>query len=152
MILEPAGAADAEALARAHARSFDTAWTVSDIADLLASPGAFALAARDEDAVRGFILMRAVASEAEVLTLAVDPASRRRGVARALLEAGFAAAAAGGAEAVFLEVAIDNPGAIDLYEGAGFTQAGRRRAYYARSGRAAVDALVLRRTLNSRAP
>jgi ribosomal-protein-alanine N-acetyltransferase len=49
---------------------------------------------------------------------------------------------------LFLEVADDNPAALALYEGSGFEQAGRRRAYYARPDARRADALVLRRPLN----
>ncbi len=154
MILAPASAADAVGLAQAHARSFDPAWSASEIAALLVSPGAFAMAARaaeDPDWVAGFLLARAIAGEAEVLTLAVDPAHRRQGVARALLEASAAAAVTAGAEAMFLEVAADNDAAVALYQSAGFESVGRRRGYYARPGGPPVDALVLRLVLNRRA-
>ena len=87
MILEPIGAEAADALAAAHALAFDHGWSARDIADILASPGAFALAVRLDDTPRAFILCRAIAGEAEVLTLAVDPLLRRQGVARALLTA-----------------------------------------------------------------
>ena len=154
MILAPASAADAAALAQAHARSFAPAWSASDIATLLAAPGGFATAARaadDPDRVTGFLLARAIAGEAEILTLAVDPAHRRQGVARALLEASAGVATAAGAETMFLEVAADNDAAVALYQSAGFQPVGRRRGYYARADGPAVDALVLRRALNRRA-
>jgi ribosomal-protein-alanine N-acetyltransferase len=146
--LAPAGAADAEALAGAHALSFDAPWSAADLAALLDSPGVFALAARDGPAVHGFILARAIAGEAEILTLAVDPDHRRRGLGQALLAAADIAARAAGAETLFLEVAADNPAAIGLYQTAGFEPAGRRRGYYARAD-GAVDALVLRKALAS---
>ena len=136
---------DAHALAAAHALAFDDAWSDDAFAQLLASPGVFALAVDDGDAMAGFILCRAVAGEAEVLTLAVAPERRGRGVATALLQAAMAEARRAGAEAMFLEVASDNAPALAVYRGAGFTQAGLRRAYYAPEG---TDALVLRRDLN----
>jgi ribosomal-protein-alanine N-acetyltransferase len=83
-----------------------------------------------------------------VLTLAVEPAHRRRGVARDLLRQALALAAAAGAEEAFLEVAADNPGALALYRAEGFEQAGQRGGYYRRTDGETVDALVLRRTLN----
>jgi len=61
----------------------------------------------------------------------------------------LAAALAEGAGAVFLEVAEDNPAARRLYAGLGFEEVGRRRGYYPRAGTRAVDALVLRRALNT---
>ena len=147
MKLRAADASDAVALAKAHASAFDAPWPPEAFVELLASPGVVALAAVDETPV-GLILMRAIAGEAEVLTLAVEPSHRRLGVARALLQAGLAQAVAAGAEAAFLEVAADNAGALSLYREAGFEQVGHRVGYYRREVGRSVDALVLRRTLN----
>lgn len=91
----------------------------------------------------GFVLARAAADEAEILTLAVVPAWRRRGLGAALLAAAQRRAASLGAAQLFLEVAADNDAARALYAGAGFEAVGLRRGYYA-GGR---DALVLRRAL-----
>jgi ribosomal-protein-alanine N-acetyltransferase len=140
MRLRPATAEDAVALAAVHALAFDAPWPPEAFTGLLESPGVFALAAVTNAPV-ALILMRAVADEAEVLTLAVAPAHRRRGAAKALLTAGLDLAAAAGAQTAFLEVA--------LYHGAGFAQVGRRPGYYARADGSAIDALVLRRALNS---
>ena len=148
MKLRAADASDAVALAKAHAGAFEAPWPPEVFVELLASPGVFALAAVDQAPV-GLILMRAIAGEAEVLTLAVQPTHRRRGLGRALLQAGLGGALAAGAETVFLEVAADNPAALALYREAGFEAAGHRAGYYHRPGGVAADALVLRCTLNS---
>ncbi|MBX3481737.1 MAG: GNAT family N-acetyltransferase [Caulobacter sp.] len=135
---------DPSALADLHAQAFDPGWSAAEIAGLLDTPGAFALA---ED--QGFILARALVGEAEIITLAVVPAARRQGLASRLLEAAIVQSLALGAETLFLEVAEDNAPALALYQKAGFSQVGRRRGYYARTGGAApVDALVMRLTLN----
>ena len=149
MKLDPATPADAAGLAAVHAASFDEPWGPDEITTLLAGPGGFGLVVREPDAnaVAGFILARAIVDEAEVLTLAVDPAHRRLGVGQALVEAAAISAAAAGARTLFLEVASDNQAALALYRAAGFGQVGRRPAYY-RRGAGAVDALVLRRDLN----
>ena len=149
MKIAPASAADAEALARIHATSFEVAWSAPDIAVLLEGPGGFALAVSDTQ-IRGFILARVISYDAEILTLAIGPDSRRQGLARTLTDAAAQLARTLGAESLFLEVAEDNPAALALYTGAGFVQVGRRRGYYARKGAAAVDALVMRRDLNRR--
>jgi ribosomal-protein-alanine N-acetyltransferase len=135
-------------LAALHEQAFETPWTAQAFAELLRSPGVFALAARGEARLEGLILMRAIAGEAEVLTLAVTPNRRRTGLARALLDAALGLAAQMGAERVFLEVAHDNHAAMGLYARAGFTPTGRRRAYYARISGPAADALILSRTLH----
>lgn len=147
MKLRAATDEDAVALARVHAEAFAAPWPPEAFVGLLASPGVFALAAVDQ-APAALILMRAIAGEAEVLTLAVSPSHQRRGAGIALLTAGLDLAMAAGAESAFLEVAADNAAAIALYTGAGFEPAGRRVGYYARPDGPAIDALVLRRALN----
>ena len=67
--LEPAHARLAAAL---HETSFATPWTDDEFAKLLEQPGVAGLLWQD-DAPTGFILIRAVADEAEILTLAVAP-------------------------------------------------------------------------------
>jgi ribosomal-protein-alanine N-acetyltransferase len=143
-----AAPADATALGAVHASAFDAPWTPEQILRFAQDPGGFALAAEARGEIVGFILCRVVAGEAEVLTLAVRPSQRRRGAASALL-AEAAALAALRAQTLFLEVAADNLGAIALYERSEFRAVGRRVAYYARTGGPAVDAIVMRRTLNT---
>ena len=144
--IRAAGPQDAQALAALHAASFDRPWTADVVREILASPSGLALWAQGD----GFILLRYVLDEAEVLTLAVRPAARRRGLGRALVEAATQAAARAGATVLHLEVAEDNAAARALYAAADFAPAGRRRGYYARGkGAAAVDALILSRRLNS---
>lgn len=149
MKIREATTEDAELLAAAHARSFDNSWSAPDIANLMSAMGGFALLAEDEAGAIGFILGRAIGGEAEILTLVVAPDRRKAGVGQALVEALVAEARSRGAGAVYLEVAEDNQAARALYWKCGFEQAGLRRAYYARGGARPVDALVLRRALNS---
>lgn len=142
----------APALAALHREAFDEPWSAHEIATLMGSPGVFALSAAlgptpEAGKAAGFILCRVAADEAEVLTLAVAPAMRRRGVAGALLDQAMAAALASGARAVFLEVGTDNPGAETLYRARGFAEVGRRPGYFMRPG-GAVAALIMRRDLN----
>lgn len=146
--LSPAGPDAVDVLAAVHAAAFDAPWSADEIAAVLDGPGVFGLLAEAELPF-GMILCRAVAGEAEVLTLAVSPSARRAGVGRTLVEAAAGLAAQSGAEMMFLEVAVDNTAALALYEAAGFVTAGRRRAYYDRGGSDRVDALVLRLDLNS---
>lgn len=135
----------ADQLARLHALAFVTPrpWSADEIAALLDSPQVWALTCP-----QGFLLGRAVADEAEVLTLAVAPDARRQGIGARLLTRFLAEATARGAARVYLEVAADNTPAIGLYRSAGFTTAGHRRGYYRSSSGQAVDALVLERRVS----
>ena len=151
MKLRPLALDDAFALARVHAGGFDHPWSEGEMAETLMQPAVFGLAVEDET-LAGFVLCRAMAGEAEVLTIAVDPAARRQGVGAALMTAAIGAARALGAESLFLEVAVDNTAATHLYQGLGFSQAGTRRGYYRRATGGAVDALVMRLSLNSQPP
>ncbi|KQW69100.1 ribosomal-protein-alanine acetyltransferase [Phenylobacterium sp. Root77] len=143
MKLRGAWSHEADALAQVHAAAFDHAWSAPEIAQLLDGPGGFALLV-ETDQPLAFILCRAIAGEAEILTLAVTPAARRRGLARALVDAAAGAARMAGAEALFLEVAHDNVPALGLYEATGFSRAGLRRGYYDRGAAGAADAVVMR--------
>jgi ribosomal-protein-alanine N-acetyltransferase len=116
---------DVAVLAGLHAVSFDDAWDAPAIAALLATPGTFAVWAVD-----GFILVRAAGGEAEILTLAVSPPARGRGLGRSLVTKAAAHAVTLGAESLFLEVADGNRPALALYAGLGFLQVGRRTGYY----------------------
>jgi ribosomal-protein-alanine N-acetyltransferase len=148
MSLRFAFAGDVQALEALHAQAFDQPWGAAEIERLMRIMGGFVVISED-GGPEGFILVRTVADEGEILTLAVAPAVRRRGVGRVLVEAAAAEAERRGAQTLFLEVAEDNPGALALYESAGFSRAGLRRAYYARPNTRAADALVLRRPLNT---
>ncbi|CAN5226868.1 GNAT family N-acetyltransferase [soil metagenome] len=144
----PATLAEAPALAAVHASSFDRPWSAAEIAALLESPGVEALALESDGHLAAFILVRTVAGEAEILTLAVRPQARRSGLARALTEAAIRLCASSGAETLFLEVAADNAPALGLYVACGFEIAGRRPRYYDRGPAApAQDALLMRRAL-----
>lgn len=95
----------------------------------------------------GFLLGRAVAGDAEVLTLAVAPEARRRGLGRKLVARFLYQARLRGAGSAFLEVSAENAAAIALYESAGFAAAGRRKGYYATPEGERIDAIVMWRDL-----
>ena len=98
----------------------------------------------DASSDEGFILIRVVAGEAEVLTFCVAEGARRCGLGHALLEAACEVARSRGSSLMFLEVSERNSGARALYQKSGFVEVGRRGAYY-RQGSLAADALVMRR-------
>lgn len=158
MIMRPAGLADCEILAFLHASCFpEEPWDAAAFCHLLASPGMFALLALGgsgsapasgltsglEGEPAGFVMARAIAGEAEIVTIGVDFAHQRTGLGSALLLAALEAARAAGAGAAFLEVAENNNPAYRLYTRHGFIKIGRRPNYY-RLKDGAVAALVMK--------
>lgn len=144
----PLRPADLPAAAALHAACFpEEPWSAESLAGLLAQPGVCGWLLEGEGAGEAspcaLLLARVAADEAEVLTLCVAPAARRRGHAGALLRTALPTLAALGARRLLLEVAEDNPAALGLYDREGFVALGRRPGYYSRRRGSAVDALLL---------
>jgi len=91
-----------------------------------------------------FGLALAAGADAELLTIAIDPAHRHAGWGRRILRALDAEALNRGLERWILEVARNNLPAIGLYKSSGFVEIGIRKAYYRVRGDR-VDALVMSR-------
>jgi [ribosomal protein S18]-alanine N-acetyltransferase len=144
-LIEAARAEQAELLGALHARAFDKGWSAGEIAKLMENTAVFALISRGAEA-QGFVMAWAAAGDAELLTVAVVPEARRKGVGASLVTSAGVAALVRGAASMHLEVAEDNAAARALYAKLGYEEAGRRHAYYAGEG-GSVDAIVMRRTL-----
>lgn len=137
----PAGPAHAAVMAAVHGAACTLeAWDCTAFATQFTVPGTFGfLHPRG-----GMVLARVAADEADILTLAVLPTSRRIGLGRALMRATIGAAARAGATTMFLDVSASNPAGQGLYAGLGFAPAGRRPRYYQDGS----DAIVLRRPIS----
>lgn len=146
-MIQQVGAESAASLAAIHARAFARPWSASDIAALLANANALAILSGGADA-EGFAIAWVVAGEAELLTIAVVPETRRRGVGAGLLREICRLARARGAGVLHLEVAEDNTEARALYQKLGFMAAGRRQGYYVRENAETADAIVLSLSLS----
>lgn len=111
-------------------------WGADDFADLKKS-GCEIIASQN-----GFIVYRAVADEAEIITIGVAPDARRTGIAAAMIGIMEADLKKSGVKHIFLEVAADNTPARALYEQNGFVQIGVRPKYYD-----GVDAIMMRKDI-----
>jgi [ribosomal protein S18]-alanine N-acetyltransferase len=139
----PARPRDAAAVAHIHAASFGRGWEEDEIHRLLLDGAVVAHRAMVRRTMVGFIMSRMAVDEAEILSVAIAPPRRGRGLSRPLLDFHLRSLAGLGARTVFLEVDERNAPARRLYGGAAFHEVGRRQGYY--QGGAA--ALVLRRDL-----
>ena len=143
--IRAACAADASAMSTIHAACFAKSWDAAEIGQFLGVPGCPALlaSASRAQAPQGFLIVRSAGDEAELLTLAVDPACRRLGLARALLGAATSALRRGGSKRLFLEVDEGNSAARGLYQSLGAVVVGRRPRYYEHGADADIFSLAL---------
>jgi len=100
------------------------------MARMIADPETTALVARDGASVAGFAVMSFGDERAHLALLAVRPAHRRRGIARALVAGLVESAAVAGAASVHVELRAGNHPAHALYADAGFTETLRVPGYY----------------------
>jgi ribosomal-protein-alanine N-acetyltransferase len=113
-------------------------WTAASLKEVIDQNAKyFLMAVRDCEMV-GFISGRRVLEEGEILNLAVQPRTRRSGVAKALLEALLEEFRREEVLQVFLEVRESNEAAIAFYQKFGFEQTGKRRGYYREPEEAAL--------------
>lgn len=152
--IRPLGPKLGKLCARIHAQSFPHPWNAEEFESLLAGRDVIAHAAHLPAGLwawnagpAGIVLSRRAADQAEILTIAVTPKARGRGVGTALLAAHLPALAASGAKSLFLEVEATNKAATRLYHSFGFRQVGERKAYYRAADGGRATALVLRRDL-----
>jgi ribosomal-protein-alanine N-acetyltransferase len=138
-------AADLPAVQALDALSFSTPWPARAFAVELANPNARCWVTEIGGQVVAALVVWRVLDEAHIVTLAVHPGFRRRGVGRVLLQDAMDAAYVGGARIYHLEVRAGNIAAIGLYEGLGFQAVGRRPKYYVDTGE---DALLMTRVVS----
>lgn len=124
-------------LANLHAKCFPhKSWSANDFADLKKS-GCEIIASQN-----GFIVWRAVADEAELITIGVNPDARRTGVAAAMLGIMEGELKKAGVKNVFLEVAENNHPARQLYKNNNYVEIGVRPKYYD-----GIDAIMMKKEL-----
>jgi ribosomal-protein-alanine N-acetyltransferase len=147
-VVEPASLRDAPQLAKLHGASFHRGWGEGEFEDMLSQRNTLVHRLRLRSRFIGFAVSRMAADEAEILSIAIAPGQRGRGLSRQLLMTHLGHLAGRGVRTVFLEVEENNQPARRLYDRAGFTIAGRRERYYREAGGEQLNALVMRRDLS----
>ena len=141
-MIRPMTAADVPSVAALEKLCFSDPWSVSSIASELDNPLSLWLVWEEDGTAAAYLGVQRVPPQADVMNVAVSPALRRRGIARARfaeLERRLPEI-----DELFLEVRASNSGAIALYRTLGFEQVGRRPNYYLDPRE---DALILRKEL-----
>ena len=116
-------------------------WSASQYKEEFSSPTRHFVVAVDEaQSIIGYAGVFAPGgAEADVLTVGVVPSHRGKGIARQLMALITEWAKAQGSTAMMLEVKVDNPEAIGLYESLGYSKLNVRKDYFG----AGLDALVM---------
>ena len=122
-----------------------TPWSERNFRDALAA-GNLCLVVEQSGQLVACAVLQMAAGEAELLTMAVRRAARRRGLGRTLLRELIVRASAYGLSAMWLEVRTSNAAALGLYRETGFAEVGRRKGYYEAPG-GREDAIMMRLAL-----
>ena len=138
--VRPMRAEDLESVARLEQTCFSESWSENLLRSGLDNRLDSYLVYEELGAVLGYCVLRTLADEGEIQRIAVDPAFRRQGIARKLMESMAAVARMKGAREVALEVRESNVSARKLYESYGFRQEAVRRDYYRNP---AEDAIIM---------
>ena len=140
IVYKPLDAAHSAAVAALEAQVMGSdAWNEHLVADELPRPDRVWWAAYDGEQLLGYAGGWVVDGQVQILKVGVDPAQRRRGIARELLARVAADARDLGAATCSLEVRAGNAGAQAFYEALGFHALGTRPRYYSDG----EDALIM---------
>jgi ribosomal-protein-alanine N-acetyltransferase len=125
-------------------RAFPTPWSLAMFVLELSKPSGICLAAVERSEILGYLVCARYDQAYHLMNIAVDPAHRRSGIAKALIDAMIERA---GIDANYtLEVRVSNAPAIALYESYGFRSVGTRPRYYQDTGE---DAIIMWRALGT---
>lgn len=131
-------------IAQLEKRCFCDPWSESSVQAELENPLSIWLVALEDNNVIGYVGAQSVPPESDVMNLAVAPASRKRGIAKALMSELLLVLQGSGICTVSLEVRASNLPACTLYQALGFQIVGRRPNYYHNPKE---DALIMRKEL-----
>jgi [ribosomal protein S18]-alanine N-acetyltransferase len=146
------GVESAALLAELHSRSFtdvpEKVWNENDFSKLFSIAGTKSYVICLDDEPIGFILIRKLIDEAEIITFCILPKWCRNGYATVLLEWVIKKLQLRSVKRLFLEVRENNNAALKLYKNFSFVIIGRRKGYYGHHNGTVIDALVMQLQLN----
>lgn len=157
IIIQPAVESDLQRIEELHGLCFERGWSGSELIAMFQQPANIFLVARHvarpDLAAAGFNIIRQTVEEAEIISIAVDPAQRGRDVADALMRRAIIDLVSDRVPKLFLEVDESNEAALGLYKKLGFAVVGTRPGYYSKddttnSEMTNTNALVMRLDLS----
>lgn len=121
---------DIDAVFSLNKEAFPEAWSRKAMGEVLSQGYELRVWNTADGHLCAYTLSRDTLDEVHILQLAVDPAFRRRGLARRLTQHLLAEKRLEGRRLAYLEVRLSNKPAQVLYAGLGFAVTGGRKDYY----------------------
>lgn len=141
------GLADIDQIVEIEQAVYSHPWTRGNFLDAIYS-GHTANGLRDEAGfLLGYFVLMPVLDEMHLLNLAVRAERQGQGLARILLEKMIEDIRGQQFASILLEVRVSNRRALEIYQRYGFSEIGRRKAYYPSTNNAREDAIVMRMEL-----
>lgn len=134
---------DCAAVAALEKEIFTMPWSKEAFLDALTWNYEYVVA-EEQGKILGYCGMSCVLDEGEIPKICVAESARRRGFARAMLEAMEKTARQRGVRTLFLEVRQSNQAARRLYQSVGFEETGTRKGFYEQPKE---DAVLMQKTL-----
>ena len=147
-----ATAPDISRVNQIYKASFSEKGQVQDFGNLIYSNDvSVTIAVLPEDGVSGlgFVIMRTIRNESEIIMVCVLPEYRRQGLATLLMIDVIDKVVELGVTSVFLEVSEDNREAKSMYKKLGFKNVGKRKKYY-KNNNTRSDAIVKKLSLDEK--
>jgi ribosomal-protein-alanine N-acetyltransferase len=119
-------------------------WNENEVTSLLLSESMHGFLLQKNQEPLGFVMIRLVDIEAEIITLGLDPDYQQLGYSKTLLHETLEVLRLLKVKRVFLEVRKDNNKAIRLYKAFKFRKVGVRSKYYQTLDRKQIDALTFK--------
>ncbi|MBB5073389.1 ribosomal-protein-alanine N-acetyltransferase [Bartonella callosciuri] len=146
--IAPLQADDSFSLHKIHQLCFVPAWGKQAFDNFLTDHSIFGYKASligRPDQILGFCLCRLIFDEAEIITIAVHPHFRRKGIGTLLIDSTFRHLHRERAIKLFLEVEETNISALNLYQRFEFQKISKRLAYYQEKNNRG-DAIIMQKT------
>jgi ribosomal-protein-alanine N-acetyltransferase len=143
LMLRRGAVSDVDALLCVENASYSEPFSAQTFESYLVNPSTICVVAELDAKLVGYALATVNICQSQLLSIAVSPHYRSRGIARQLLAGLMSYCQSNGADTIRLEVRSKNIPARRLYEHLGFNLIGLRNGYYSDD-----DALVMRAELH----
>jgi ribosomal-protein-alanine N-acetyltransferase len=117
-------------MAALEAKSFSNPWSESSLNLFFDTESAIMVICLEDGCFASYCNLLTVLDEVQIINVATDPAFKKQGCAKAVLEFVLEESKKRGITTISLEVRESNIPAISLYESLGFFVAGKRKDFY----------------------